>query len=69
MLESVSIPEGVTSIGDGAFENCKSLENITFSGTRNQWWDIYKDEMWNKDIPAKVVHCTDGDVETYKYFS
>ena len=40
-----------------------SLENITFGGTREQWEKIEKEQGWNNDMPAKAVHCTDGDVE------
>ena len=31
-IKSVSIPKGVTKIGDNAFYSCSSLEEITFSG-------------------------------------
>lgn len=53
----------VTSIGDGAFCGCKSLTDITFQGTIAQWKKINIRDSWNHNIPAKVVHCTDGDIE------
>lgn len=31
-LQSIVIPEGVTIIGDQAFENCRSLKSVTFEG-------------------------------------
>ena len=53
----------VTSIRDGAFCGCKSLTDITFQGTIAQWKKINIRDRWNHNIPATVVHCTDGDVE------
>ncbi len=65
-LKSIKLPNGLKTIEPEAFRFCSLLKTNTYNGTRKQWWDIYKDEMWHKDIPAKVVHCTDGDVEIYK---
>ncbi|NCB20095.1 MAG: hypothetical protein EOM61_10805 [Bacteroidia bacterium] len=31
-LTSITIPEGITRIGEGAFQNCKSLKNVYFKG-------------------------------------
>ena len=62
-LTSIVIPDGVRSIGKGAFRGCKSLTDITFQGTIAQWKEIALDKDWKDNIPAKVVHCTDGDVE------
>ena len=62
-LTSIVIGNSVTSIGEKAFRGCKSLTSITFQGTMAQWNEIELDEDWNKGVPAKVVHCTDGDVE------
>ena len=62
-LTSIVIPDSVTSIGDKAFDGCKSLTNITFQGTIAQWRKITLRDSWKHNIPATVVHCTDGDVE------
>ena len=60
-LTSITIPKSVTSIGEKAFEGCKSLTNITFQGTIAQWNEIDFGNRWNYEVPAKFVHCTDGD--------
>ena len=62
-LESIQLSEGVTSIGNSAFKDCSSLKSITYSGTREQWGMIKKGRDWHSYIPAKVVHCTDGETE------
>ena len=62
-LNSIVIPNSVTSIGLLAFCYCISLTSITFQGTKAQWEEINLGGSWKKESPAKVVHCTDGDVE------
>ena len=62
-LTSITIPASITSIGKCAFLDCESLTSITFQGTIAQWEEIELSDGWNDEIPAKVVHCTDGDVE------
>ena len=62
-LKSITIPASVENIGGLAFNGCKSLTKITFQGTIAQWKKIELGDGWNNDIPATVVHCTDGDVE------
>ena len=68
-LMSVSIPAGLTTwkrmtIGNYSltFFGCGSLTNITYRGTIAQWNAIEKGEFWNSNVPATVVHCSDGDV-------
>ena len=60
-LESITIPF-VLSIGEGAFESCKSLQIIQFKSTKQLWKNIEKGKKWKENVPAKVVHCSDGDV-------
>ncbi len=59
--ETVSIPHSVTSIGSRAFSGCKSLMDITFEGTMEQWHAVLKDVSWNDCI--EVVHRSDGDLQ------
>ena len=62
-LTSIVIPDSVTSIVESAFSGCESLTSITFQGAIAQWKKIELGDGWNNDIPATVVHCTDGDVK------
>ena len=62
-LTSIVVPDSVTSIEWWAFCGCKSLTDITFQGTIAQWKKINIRDSWNHNIPATVVHCTDGNVE------
>ena len=61
-LTSVTLPSSLTSIIFEAFKGCTSLTDIRFNGTIAQWNAIQKGSDWNKDVPATVVHCSDGDV-------
>ena len=62
-LTEITIPESVTNIQCEAFSCCFSLWTITYNGTQEQWKNIQLHHRWNDHVPAKVVHCTDGDVE------
>ena len=61
-LTSISIPGSITSIEQSAFAECTGLTSITFQGTMAQWERIVLGTNWNYNVPATVVHCTDGDV-------
>jgi hypothetical protein len=61
-LASVTIPASVTSIGNYAFYGCSRLQTINFTGIESQWNGISKGNGWKDDVPATVVHCSDGDV-------
>ena len=62
-LTSIVIPNSVCIIGEGAFFGCESLITINYTGTIALWNQITLGEDWNYDVPTKIVHCTDGDVE------
>ena len=61
-LSGITIPDSVTSIGEFVFSECLALSNITYTGTMAQWTQITKGTNWNQNVPATVVHCSDGDV-------
>ncbi len=60
-IQSITIPNTVKNIGDGAFMFCQ-FSNITFNGTVEEWNDIKKDSNWNANSSLKTVTCTDGIV-------
>ena len=45
------------------FDGCESLIDIRYTGTIEQWQEIKLGTCWNRDVPTKIVHCTNGDVE------
>ncbi len=53
-LKSVTIPQSVTYIGDRTFAYCTALEDIKFTGTKEQWHSVEKGENWNNKVSAKV---------------
>ena len=62
-LTSIVIPNSVISIKNRAFGHCSALNTIKYKGTIFQWDNITKETGWNENVPATVVHCTDGEVE------
>ena len=61
-LTNIIIPSSVTRIGALAFQNCSSLMSITFEGTVAQWNAISFGNVWNHNVPATEVVCSDGVV-------
>ena len=62
-LKSVVLPASLTRIGYKVFRYCSSLNEIIYKGTIEQWKAVNNEFYGNEDMPAKVVHCADGDVE------
>jgi hypothetical protein len=62
-LLSVVVGKSVTNIFYEAFAECHALASIKYNGTMKQWKQIELYEDWKEGVPARVVHCTDGDVE------
>ena len=58
-LESVNIPSQITQLID-TFYNCKSLTDVTFEGTKQQFKAIKKSNMWRKCSGIKEIICSDG---------
>ena len=52
----------ITRVGDCAFAYCVSLDTIIYTGTMEMWNNIVKGEDWNQNVPATIVHCSDGDM-------
>ena len=61
-LTSVTIGNGVTSIGDRAFYYCTGLTRIDFNGTIAQWKAIEKGYYWCNYTGDFTVYCTDGTI-------
>lgn len=65
-LTKINIPSTVKRIGRYSFDECKSLQEITYNGTRTQWNQIEISETINlhidRPLTDKIVHCTDGDI-------
>ena len=65
-LTSIIIPNSVMTIGSRAFSRCKKLDFIRFGGTIAQWKQIELGIRWKYRSSAKLVLCTDGDLEIYR---
>lgn len=59
-LTSVTIGNGVASIGSYAFVGCDSLTSVTFDGTKAEWNAVYKGLQWKHNCPFTEVVCSDG---------
>ena len=60
-IKSITLGEGVTAIGQYAFEDCRLLTEIRFEGTLHQWNTLAKKAKWNDGVPARKVICSDGE--------
>jgi len=62
VLTSVTIPNGVTSIGSDAFYGCSCLTVIEYKGTRDQWNAMVRASDWDTGTGNYTIHCTNGDI-------
>lgn len=58
-LTSIFIPESITKIGDYAFEVCDSLTDVYYTGSEEDWNNIYIGNG-NEDLINTIIH--------YNYF-
>lgn len=61
-LRSITIPDSVTRIYNYAFEDCDLLTAIDYTGTKEQWEEIEKDEFWKGLYKSIEIRCTDGNM-------
>ena len=74
-IKSVTIPVGVTSVDDNAFDGCTNLTDVYFEGKRAQWNNIAFNSG-NSVLSSATLHCeeavangTCGDSLTWEYYS
>lgn len=60
----MTIPDGVTSIGDYAFHYCTSLATVNYDGTEEQWKTI-KDSSCGLSGSTIIGKDTDGKETTW----
>ncbi|GEM_PF-3270333 len=64
-LNMISIPLFVKYIGENAFENCSSLKDVCYSGTKKLWNSTEKGDNWNglsSGVSDLSVICSDGTI-------
>lgn len=62
-LVCITIPDSVTYIDEYAFYNCRNLEEIHYTGTKEQWYAIVKEYSWHNGAYNFTVYCIDGTIE------
>ena len=55
-LTSITISDSVTSIGELSFGECSSLETVYYTGTKEQWLDIFIDVGNEELINANIIY-------------
>lgn len=64
-LKSITIPKSVMHI-DSAFGNCDNLTDVYYTGTKNQWDEIYIDSR-NAALLNATLHTAEGTTVIYPY--
>ena len=55
-LQTITIPESVTSINGWAFVGCSKLKTINYTGTEEQWNAISKGTDWKFGTAVNVIY-------------
>ncbi|MCF0237929.1 MAG: leucine-rich repeat domain-containing protein, partial [Sphaerochaetaceae bacterium] len=63
-LSSVTIPSSVTTIGDYAFENCSSLNSLTYLGNAEDWAEIGLGYAWAN---INEIKCKDKTLSVHNH--
>lgn len=48
-LVSITIPKSLTSLDSESFDGCTSLKTINYTGTEEEWNNMYKDDVFSSD--------------------
>lgn len=64
-LKSVSIPDSIKKIDNGAFFNCNDLEEIKYYGTMDQFKQIELVGDAKSGLKGRTIECTDGPLFIY----
>ena len=59
-LSTIVIPESVKIIKSQAFANCTQLNNISYTGTKEQWSSVDIEESAFFKVPQYNIRCSDG---------
>lgn len=66
-LKKITIPHGITSIGNNAFYGCSRLAEIIYDGTIAEWGAIVTGTDWDKNTGEYSVYCNDGDTHKHVF--
>ena len=61
-LKELTLPASLTEIGSMAFEGCKSLQEINYLGTKEQWKQMSRPTSWRRESAIERVNCSDGTI-------
>lgn len=61
-LETVTIPDTVTGIGDAAFMSCYRLDRIIYLGDQNSWDNMTKGNEWDYQTGEYTVQVMEGEL-------
>jgi len=56
-LTNISVPDSLTTVGDFAFFDCINLQDVYYSGTKEQWDKIEFVGNYNIYIERATLHC------------
>ena len=62
-LKTVHLPMGLVTIEFSAFEDCKALRSIYYSGSMQQWHSVEKQTRWDANTASYTVYCSDGEIK------
>ena len=61
-FKSISFSNTLKSVGQQAFYFVKTLEDIYYDGTTEQWKSLEFGMYWDLYTGDYIVHCLDGDI-------